>query len=403
VQAEREVEKMKTIFVMFMALVLVLAPAMAIAQNYSSGGQAPIAQPLVREGTLAVRLVEAFRLGTTTDEVEAENLLLSVGIGPRDGWISDYPVTPDIVSELRESVIDAADAGSLKLGRDEAAFAFDGVLAQYNLMVKTEASAGEAVGEQAPGYPDDTMAEEYYNDYGPPPVTYYDPPVGYEHLYSWVPYPFWGWNAWFPGFFVLADFHRFVFVDKRVCVVSNHFFDKRKHRYSRVDARARFREFHDRRFGNDREHRKNFANKRVVGPSEVRGDVERRVRLDADRSRTNFSSGREMRRETRQVKREDRKFNFSGRREGSVVAPPEKSRNSSRPAERRFRPSAERGGHREFNSAPRSINSSRVLAPSAGGRAISRPVSQRGFSPSFGGARGGGKSSFGGFGGRNRR
>jgi hypothetical protein len=29
----------------------------------------------------------------------------------------------------------------------------------------------------------------------------------YAYLYTWVDYPFWWSNYWFPGFFVLADFH----------------------------------------------------------------------------------------------------------------------------------------------------------------------------------------------------
>jgi len=396
---------MKTMFVTLIILVFVLVPVMAIAQNYSAVGQAPIAQPLVREGTVAVRMVEALNLGLTADEVEAENLLLAVGIAPRNGWISDYPVTPDIASELRDAVIGATDAGALKLGRDEAAQAFDGVLTQYNLMVQTDTSAVAAYEEQAPAYPDNTMVDNYYYDYGPPPVTYYAPPEYYAHMYSWVPYPFWGWNAWYPGFFVLADFHRFAFADNRVFVVSNHFFDKREHRHSRIDARARFHEFHGRRFD---DHGRHFVNKSVVGPSEVRKDAERafrgehnRTRFDADRSRTNFNGSREMRSGTREVKREYKTFNFSGRREGTVVGSSERSRNSSRPAERTFRPSYERGGHKEFNSAPRTSDSRHVLAPSVRGRTFSPGVSHRGFSQSFGGMRGGGMG--GSFGGRHGR
>ena len=392
---------MKTVFVTLMILVFVLSPVIAIAQDYS--GQAPIAQPLVREGTVAVRLVEALNLGTTADEVEAENLLLAAGIGPRNGWISDYPVTPDIVSELRDAVIGAADAGTLTLRRDEAAQSFDWVLAQYDLMVTTE-SSDMTTEEQAPVYPDSTMVDDYYYDYGPPPVTYYAPPAYYSHLYSWVPYPFWGWNAWYPGFFVLADFHRFVYVDRRVCVVSNHFFDKRKHRHSRIDARERFREFHGRRFDDNGRH---FVNKRVVGPSEVRKDAERafrgehnRTRFDADRSRANFNSGREVRGGIRELKRESRAFNSSGRR-GAVVVPSERNWNSGRPAERTFRQSSDRGRHRELNSAPRASSLRHISAPSGGGRTFSPGVSHRGFSQSFGGMRGGGMG--GSFGGRHGR
>jgi hypothetical protein len=400
---------MKTVFVTIMIFFCALSPVIAIAQDYS-GGQAPIAQPLVREGTVAVRLVEALNLGTTSDEVEAENLLLAVGIAPRDGWISDYPVTPDIVSELRDSVIVAADAGTIALGRDEAAQAFDWVLNQYNLMVTTDDSEAVEYEGQAPAYPDSAMVDDYYYDYGPPPVTYYAPPTYYSHLYSWVSYPFWGWNVWYPGFFVLADFHRFIYVDKRVCVVSNHFFDKREHRYNRIDARERHREFHGKRFDGDRDHRRHFVNKRVVGPSEVRREVEKafisernRVRFDADRGRTNFKGGREVRGGTRELKRENKTFNSSGRR-AAVVAPSERNRYSSGPAERSFRQSSDRGGHRELKSAPRTFNSRHISAVTYGRKTISSSASHRGFSPSFKGVSGGRMGgSFGGFGRGHRR
>jgi len=403
---------MKTLLVTLMILVFVLAPVVAIAQNYPAGGNAPIAQPLVREGTIAVRMVEGLNLGNTTDEVEAENLLVAYGIAPRNGWISDYPVTPDIVSELRAAVIGAADAGSLKLGRDEAAEAFDGMLSQYNLMVKTDPSGEASYRDQAPAYPDNTVLNDYYYNEGPPAVTYYAPPYDYAYLYSWVPYPFWGWNGWFPGFFALRDFHRFGFANNRVFLVSNHFFDKHEHRFGRIDANDRFREFHGRRFD---EHGRHFVNSRVVGPSEVRRGAERafraehnRERFDFNRTRTNFSGNREMKSGSRELNRENRTFvpstgrtfNFSARREGGVVAPSERGRNFNGPAQRTFSPSSNRGGHREFNSAPRTFNSSRVSAPSGGGRMTS-PAVHRSFSPSSGGMRGG--SMGGSFGGRRGR
>ena len=404
---------MKTLFVTLMIMVLVLAPAMAIAQNYSAGANAPIAQPLVREGSLAVRMIEALQLGTTTSEVEAENLLLGAGIAPRNGWISDYPVTPDIVSELRTAVNGAAGAGSLKLGKDEAVQAFDGILSQYNLPVKDDTSGEVSGREEAPVYPDNSYMNDYYYNEGPPAVTYYAPPPDYAYLYSWVPYPFWGWNAWFPGFFVLSDFHRFGFADGHVFVVSNHFFDRDDHRFRRIDADNRFREFHGRRFD---DHGRHFVNSRVVGPSEVQRGAERafmtehnRARFDVDRSRTSFNGNREMRSSTRELNRENRTFvpssgrtfNFSAHREGTAIAPLERSRNFNRPEARTFRSFSDRGGHRELNSAPRTFNSSRVFTPSGGGRTFGSGVSHGGFSPSFGGMRGGGMG--GSFGGRHGR
>jgi len=94
----------------------------------------------------------------------------------------------------------------------------------------------------APAYPDSAVITDYYYQEGPPVVTYYAPPVDYAYLYSWVPYPFWWWNFWFPGFFVLADFHGFVHGhghghghDGHGEFVSNHFRDSRTGMISRVD------------------------------------------------------------------------------------------------------------------------------------------------------------------------
>jgi hypothetical protein len=402
---------MKTLFMMLMIIVLVLVPVMAVAENYSAGGQAPIAQPLVREGTVAVKMVEVLNLGTTTSEVEAENLLVGAGIAPRNGWISDYPVTPDIANELRTAVNGAAGAGSITVGRDEAVLAFDGVLSGYNLVLGGD-TPGEAVEqEQSAVYPDNAEINDYYYNDGPPAVTYYAPPADYAYMYSWVPYPFWGWNSRYPGFFVLGDFDRFAFADRHAFAVSNHFFDEHEQRFGRIDAAARFREFHGRRFDDQGRY---FVNTRVVGPSDVRREAERsfvgehnRARFDVDRSRSNFNSSREMGIGSRELNRENRTsvsstgrmFNFSGRREGTIVAPSERGGNFSRPAERAFRPFSDRGGHREFNSAPRTLNSGHVYAPSGRGRTSAPAVSNRGSSPSFGGMRGG---SMGGFSGGRR-
>ena len=75
----------------------------------------PISQPLIREGTLAVKLAGDLKLGITEDEAEAEDLLSSAGIVPRNGWIADYPVTPDIVGELEVGIAAAATGGRINL------------------------------------------------------------------------------------------------------------------------------------------------------------------------------------------------------------------------------------------------------------------------------------------------
>ena len=201
----------------------------------------PIAQQLVREGDLAIKLIDAFKLGPAADETEAETKLGNAGIAPRNGWIADYPVTPDIIGELNKSVGDAADAQKLKMSKEEAQKAFQTAAATADLAVRSGAS--EQSSKSAPTYDDsadNTTLNNYYSDQGPPVVTYYAPPPDYVYLYTWVPYPFWWWNFWFPGYFILGDFHRVIHVHHRVEIISNHFVDHRANRVFRIDPIRRF-------------------------------------------------------------------------------------------------------------------------------------------------------------------
>lgn len=404
----------------------VMVPVAAIAQTYqASAATAPISQPLVREGTIAVKMVEVLNLGTTTNEVEAENLLVSVGIAPHNGWIADYPVTPDIATELREAVNDAADSGTLTMKKDEALLAFDGVLKEYNLVVKADTSGQTAESQEGAAYPDNTVINNYYYNEGPPVVTYYAPPPYYAHLYSWVPYPFWWWHFRFSGFFVLVDFHRPFFVHNRVVLLSNHFFDVHRKVFVRVNPVTRF---HDRIFVDRGKTVVNVNRRdiRVVGPTEVRGGAdkvfidrsgrsgrsgggERRLdvdrtrgrsggddrrfdvdrsrgrsgggerRLDVDRTRGRSDSGREIRSGGREGNRMfvpssgsggGRSISLPSRRDGAVVSPSGRDGNISRSADRTFRPFSDRSGSsgrgssftREMDRAPR------VFTPSGGGQ-----------------------------------
>ncbi len=67
------------------------------------------------------------------------------------------------------------------------------------------------------------VINNYYYDQGPPVVTYYPPPEPYTYLYGWVPYPFWCSGFFFPGFFILHDFHRHVFFNHHPFLLTNHF------------------------------------------------------------------------------------------------------------------------------------------------------------------------------------
>ena len=199
---------MKSLITMAIFLVAFsLTPVLASAGTDQSAAASPaISQPLVREGTLATRLVDVLKLGAAANEAEAESTLTGVGIAPKNGWIANYPVTPDIVGELQASIGDAATAGRLTMSKDAALQTFQDVLAGYNLAVTPGYAAGSTYDIASPAYDDPTVVNNYYYEEGPPVVTYYSPPPDYLYLYSWVPYPFWGWGFWFPGFFILADF-----------------------------------------------------------------------------------------------------------------------------------------------------------------------------------------------------
>lgn len=263
------------------------APA-EVAESHS--GPPPVEQPLVREGEFAVKLATALGVGAAADEAAAESRLADLGITPRSGWIADYPVTPDISGELRNAVAAAADAGTLALDRDVALRIFDDVLAGLGLPLVPY--AGETAYDSLPPadetyFQDPGVVDSYYDMVGPPVVTYYTPPPAYYSLYSWVPYPFWTSGFLFPGFFVLHDFHRTVFVHHREVFVTNHFRDKKTHRIHRVDPVARFK---GESFVNKRGHEsRTFRSSRVWGS-------ERRF-SDGQRPRT-FREGRNLRQRT---------------------------------------------------------------------------------------------------------
>ncbi|KAF0220056.1 MAG: hypothetical protein FD174_1501 [Geobacteraceae bacterium] len=230
--------------VLFGILLLLVMPAIVHAQaEQTKQGPPPVATQLVREGDFAVKLAAALGLGTTEDEIEAETKLGEVGIAPRNGWIADYPVTPDVIGELQKSVGDAADAKKIAMSKEEALKLFENVSAEFSVAVKphTVVKTYETLPEDAEKYPSPTVINNYYSTEGPPVVTYYAPPPDYYYLYSWVPYPFWWYGFWFPGFFILSDFHRPVFVSHRTVFISNHFNDVRVHRVFRVDPVRRFR------------------------------------------------------------------------------------------------------------------------------------------------------------------
>jgi hypothetical protein len=160
-------------------------------------------------------------------------MLTSAGIAPKNGWIADYPVTPNMIGELQNAVATAADSKKLPMGKEEALKAFQDITTEFGVAL-APGSSGEYTENQPQLSP--ATINNYYYEEGPPVVTYYPPPTDYDYLYGWVPYPFWCSGFFFPGFFVLNDFdiivaghhhhhHR----------ITNHFFDSRTHAFGRVD------------------------------------------------------------------------------------------------------------------------------------------------------------------------
>ena len=193
-------------FVLLAVTLTLIIVLMAANGQAASSNISPLSQPLIREGTLAVRLAGDLGLEKTDNEARAEDLLDTAGIAPKNGWIADYPVTPDIVGELQASVGAAADSGKLSMDRNTAIRTLQSDISSYNLPVSPDTSGQYGNETYAPEYPDTSAEDSYYSSQGPPVVTYYAPPPDYAYLYTWVDYPFWRSNFWFPGFFVLADF-----------------------------------------------------------------------------------------------------------------------------------------------------------------------------------------------------
>jgi hypothetical protein len=235
----------QTLAIFIFSLLLAVLPVMALAAaEQAKSTPPPISQPLYSEAELAVSLVSALGLGSTTDDAAAESFLGDIGIAPRNGWIADYPVTPDIVGELQQSVAAAADAGKLSIGRDEALKRFGDVIAGFDLTVRPYASGESALDNpvSCDTYPNPAMVYNTYSNEGPPIVTYYCPPPDYYYLYAWVPYPFWWSDFWFPGFFILNDFDQHVqhhHHHDHYVHITNHFNDVKRHHVFRIDPGER--------------------------------------------------------------------------------------------------------------------------------------------------------------------
>ena len=255
----RELMSMEKSFTVIFSIFWLLTLATANVQAGETTQVPPIAQTLVREGNFALQLADVLKVGKAGNEAEAESILISVGIAPKNGWIADYPVTPDIIGELENAVGNAADAGKLVMNRDEAMKTVEDLAASLGLPVLASSQNRFAPNEASQDYgqyASPSVVNNYYYDQGPPIVTYYPPPSDFTYLYSWVPYPFLWFSVWFPGFFVLSDFDRVIVGDHHHGRerFTNHFFDHRSGRFSAIDPARRFSErgFRDDRYATHR-------------------------------------------------------------------------------------------------------------------------------------------------------
>jgi hypothetical protein len=240
---------MKNLMIIAAALGLILTPYVASAQfeqpksiPRQAGSKAPpISQELVAEGEFAMELASGLKLGTPATEVQAEDMLTAAGIAPKNGWISDYPMTPIVIGQVRDAVAAAADSKKIPMGRDEALKTFEDLTAGFGLAIVPgpDQYAEVQPPPDSENFPPPEIEEYYYTE-GPPVITYYPPPWDFEYLYGWVPYPFWYSGFFFPGFYILNDFHCYHHHHRRhphhPHLISNHFIDRKTNTFLRVDA-----------------------------------------------------------------------------------------------------------------------------------------------------------------------
>ena len=369
----------------------------------------PVAQTLVREGDFAIKLAEALKIGKANSEAEAESMLASAGITPKNGWIADYPVTPDIIGELEKAVGEAADAKKLTLGKNEALKVLRTVAVEQELPIIAEGSDeyDESPPPTAPEYTTPSEIDNYYYAEGPPVVTYYPPPWDYYYLYAWVPSPFWCSGFYFPGFFILHDFHRGFHRNGHAYAVTNHRRDPGTGRIFAVDPARRHS---PRNFGG----RDAPPNMRGFNSTEARNGAQSifersHGRLGSSntsmlipgrgRNQTSPAYLRPGRGDGKQVyNKESRPSGFGGR-SGNEGRPPAMDRTMGRTP----RETGSQGMRdRNFGRRPESMsrqNGMNIQRPSVGGTRSFSPhsqESQRSFSPSpRSGGRQSGSSSMG--------
>ncbi len=203
------------------AIFFLVSPLLAVASDYTSGPNPTpsVGQQVIREGDYAIELVKTLKIGPVEKEIDAETALANIGIAPTSGWISNFPVTPDIIVQLQTAIDAAADAGKLPMNKADAEQAFAALNNNMGIEISQAGQGEQYTSDEA--YTAPTVINNYYYDEGPPVITYYSPPPDFAYLYLWDPFPFWCGGFWFPGYYVLSDFdftfvtyNRFAFIDR---------------------------------------------------------------------------------------------------------------------------------------------------------------------------------------------
>jgi hypothetical protein len=161
-----------TVFVLVFIAALAFSPIVAYGQqeitnrppptplsSQMKAGIPPIGQALVPEGIFALQLVSDLKIGQAQNEVQAEDMLSTVGIEPKNGWIADYPVTPDIIDEIEESVTASVDAKRVMIEKDEALQAMNDLKVKFGLNVKPGPSSPSVQTPPSDGITDDIIYE----------------------------------------------------------------------------------------------------------------------------------------------------------------------------------------------------------------------------------------------------
>ena len=364
---------MKKLFIVGITAGLLVIPLTMNAESGETATQLPpIAQALVREGDLAIKLVDIFKIGTAENEAEAESMLSSTGIAPRNGWIADYPVTPDIIGELQDAVGEAADSQRLAMGKDEALQQFQDLVAEMGLSFVADTRDQVVQDEPSRDYGEYSRPEvinNYYYNEGPPVITYYPPPWDYYYMYSWIPYPFWCSGSFFRGFFILHDFHRVIHKNKRAFIITNHFRDPKTRKVFAIDpVRRRDRKVFeaDRQEIHTREFRSTEAKKGASSIVErnrgrLRSEnpvVMRSVRGLVDKNRISSKPSGRPEKPISNNRSESKTSTFDGRN-GNLARPPIIERRAGRiPPEAASRDMGERTSSRQRSIESRGITGS---------------------------------------------